>query len=222
MKLDYIIIYQKSGLPIYSNCFSGFCTSLAIDDALLSGFLSALSTMPDVLGQKGENIQGIDLNFLKLCFNHTTPSGHVICLGMEKSTLDETNYGKQLAPLFKKVEDFIESEYGEADFDLFSQEERQEFGKRVVDEVISPSLKYLRTRCSCGDTCQIISNDLVFESSYHDDLAKLHEYSKKPVWERIGQIYSKKYNFFKKAFYKLYTRIYIWNDNRLYKKNVAS
>lgn len=40
--LEYILIYQESGLPIYSKCYSTMCGFLAKDSALLAGFLSAL------------------------------------------------------------------------------------------------------------------------------------------------------------------------------------
>ncbi len=54
--LEYIIIYQDSGLPIYSKCFSSLCGFLAKDSALLSGFLSAIeSFVTEMIGTNNTN-----------------------------------------------------------------------------------------------------------------------------------------------------------------------
>ena len=38
--LEYLIVFQQSGLPIFSKCFGDFCGVLLVDETLLSGFLS--------------------------------------------------------------------------------------------------------------------------------------------------------------------------------------
>ena len=219
MKLDYLIIYQKSGLPIYSNCFSGFCANLRIDETLLSGFLSALSTMPDVLGDSTETIKSVDLQNIKLCFNHTTPSGHIMCLGIEQKYYSQKNE-KQLNELFKKIDKFIETEYENFDFSLSTSDERTEFGNRVVNEIIIPSLGFVRKRCACGDTCEALSNDILIEIQDKYDSEKLHTMMTKPVWEKINSVYSDKPNFFKKIIFKFLIKLYMWKDNRIYERKM--
>ena len=57
--IEYLMIYQPNGLPIFSKCFGGFCQLNAKDDALLSGFLHALETFPSLIG--GEELNQLTL-----------------------------------------------------------------------------------------------------------------------------------------------------------------
>ena len=45
------MIYQKSGLPIFSKCFKGFCALSAQDPVMLSGFLTALQSFSSQITQ---------------------------------------------------------------------------------------------------------------------------------------------------------------------------
>jgi hypothetical protein len=54
--LKYIVIYQDSGIPIFSKCYSGFCGLIARNNTLLSGFLSALENfIKEMIGNTDEN-----------------------------------------------------------------------------------------------------------------------------------------------------------------------
>ncbi|MHA1769287.1 MAG: hypothetical protein ACTSV3_05485 [Candidatus Thorarchaeota archaeon] len=44
--LEYLMVYTDSGLPIYSKCYGTFCKTAFKNPELLSGFLSALQTLP--------------------------------------------------------------------------------------------------------------------------------------------------------------------------------
>ena len=220
LKLDYIIIYQKSGLPIYSNCFSGFCANLKIDETLLSGFLSAISTMPEILGTSSEAIKSVDLENVKLCFNHTTPSGHIMCLGIEKKFYNSTKNEKQINDLFRKIDNFIETEYGNFDFSISTSEERALFGEKVVHDIILPSLGYVRQRCACGKTCEAFSSDVLFSLKDEYDKDTLHNISKTPIWKKFNTIYSKKPNKFSKFVLRILIKLYIWRDNKIYEKKM--
>ena len=75
--LEYIVIYQDSGLPIYSKCYSGFCGLLAKKDALFSGFLSALENFTkEMIGNTKENesLQAIEMQDSIMRFYRTFPN----------------------------------------------------------------------------------------------------------------------------------------------------
>ncbi|MHA2191410.1 MAG: hypothetical protein ACXAAP_14375 [Candidatus Thorarchaeota archaeon] len=48
--LEYLMVYTSSGLPIYSKCYGTFCKTAFKEPELLSGFLSALETIPPTIG----------------------------------------------------------------------------------------------------------------------------------------------------------------------------
>ncbi|MGQ4871339.1 MAG: hypothetical protein ACP6IT_05835 [Candidatus Thorarchaeota archaeon] len=50
-KLEYLMVYTQSGLPIYSKCFGGFCKSAFESPELLAGLLSAIETIPPTLSE---------------------------------------------------------------------------------------------------------------------------------------------------------------------------
>lgn len=220
MKLDYIMIYEKSGLPIYANCFSGFCANLQIDETLLSGFLTALQTMPAILGNEKDSLQRIELKNIKLCFNATTPSGHIICMGVENKYFEKTS-NEKLKELSDKISNFLETEYPNTIFGGLDKQERMEFEQKLLNSVLLPTLEYLRLRCACGEECGILNNDILMNYQQKIGSKKIHEIANRPVWNRLNELYEKKPNIIARLFLTLFIKWYIWKDNRIYEKNMT-
>ncbi|OLS24739.1 MAG: hypothetical protein HeimC3_18500 [Candidatus Heimdallarchaeota archaeon LC_3] len=187
MKLEYQIIMQKSGIPIYSRCFGGFCWNLMTDEILLSGFLSALSTMPTMFGGDDLSLKNVEMGSTKLFFNHTTPSSHIICLGIAISSTNEPDANQEVQNLFEKISIFLEVNHAETDFTVFSKEERINFHEEIKIEVIEPSLIVFEDKDFCRthgrrDSCPIDTEKVTIVSENHP----------LPIWEGLKKSYTNK------------------------------
>ncbi len=80
-KLEYLMVYTQAGFPIYSRCYGDFCKTAFKNPELLSGFLSALETIPLTLGD-GLKLDAIQMGPTQMRFAKTTPSGHSIVVGL--------------------------------------------------------------------------------------------------------------------------------------------
>ena len=181
--LEYLIVFQKSGLPIFSKCFGDFCGVLLVDETLLSGFLSAMTTMPTFFGKKETNLNAVEMGYTKLLFSHTLPSGHVICLGFEKHSLTPQNE-KKIAFLFEKINNFIESDYKDLEWSMVSTEEIKPILEKLLEKIINPWIHF-----SVGYTkehqkeCPICIDGYIFRGEHQEGL-------KMPIWKRLSDIYT--------------------------------
>ena len=180
--LEYLIVFQKSGLPIFSKCFGDFCTVLMVDDTLLSGFLSAMTSMPTFFNQK-VNLDSIELGFTKLFFNYTLPSGHVICMGFNKKTTSPQKE-KKIDELFEKITKFIEEEKKDINWSFLSTEEISPIVEELLTKIIEPWIHLSSANHSKHSKgCPICIDGPFFRGE--DDIGM-----KEPIWKRLKDIYT--------------------------------
>lgn len=180
MRLEYLIIFESSGIPIYSHCFGGFCANIGMEESLLSGFLSALNSMPRMFGQ-GERVQSIEMDYSKLIFSHTD-SGKIMVIGVNKETYDDKE-SHAVKGLFYKMNRLIEEEFGGVNWQLAESNTRSQFEHRLVDNVLANIVDgSLLDCCETGDDCM-----LDVETSHDDTEIK----SQLTLWEKLGKRYEK-------------------------------
>jgi hypothetical protein len=188
--LEYLIVFQKSGLPIFSKCFGEFCGVLLVDESLLSGFLSAMTTMPTMFGKENNNLNSVEMGYTKLLFSHTMPSGHVICLGFNKNTINEKNQEK-INNLFDKINDFIEKDYMNMKWDFTSTEEISPIVEKLLKFIIDPwihiSSNYSKEHIP---KCPICIEGEIFRGEGDIGI-------KQPIWKRLSEIYARGRQLFK-------------------------
>jgi hypothetical protein len=218
MKLEYLIIMQKSGLPLYSRCFGGFCWKLMTDEVLLSGFLTALSSMPAMFGKEDMELKSVEMGNTKINFNFTTPSSHIICFGIDISTLDEPNIEGEMQALVKNLSNFLEIDHSETKWDFLTPENRIEFENQIKSEVIEPSLVSFQDNDFCRavgrDSCPVDTDSIMEDKKNHSF----------PIWEGLKKAVSKDHMprlhriYYKIAnpFLKIYLRIMIRRDMKQY------
>ena len=83
------MIYNKSGLPIYSRCWGAFCHGIHKKNTLLSGFLSVISNLPKIIGQEDE-LKSIDFLKSKFFFK-SVKSDIIIMLGIDVNSYSQNN-----------------------------------------------------------------------------------------------------------------------------------
>lgn len=182
LTLEYLIVFQKSGLPIFSKCFGDFCGVLMVDDTLLSGFLSAMTSMPTFFA-KDEKLNAIEMGFTKLIFSHTLPSGHVICLGFNKNTITDSNQSR-IDELFQQINKFVEKDKQDVDWSLLSSEEISPIVDELLDQIVNPwihvSAKYTKHH---SEGCPICIDGPLYRGENDEGI-------KEPVWKRLKDLYA--------------------------------
>ncbi len=176
-------MFQKSGLPIFSKCFGDFCGVLMVDDTLLSGFLSAMTSMPTFFAKDEKSLDAIEMGFTKLMFSHTLPSGHVICLGFNKNTITDSNQQK-IEALFKEINNFVEKDKKEIDWSLLSSEEIGIIVDELLENIINPWIHLTKDYTKHhAEGCPICIDGPLYRGENDEGI-------KVPVWKRLKDLYS--------------------------------
>ncbi|MHA1228857.1 MAG: hypothetical protein ACTSPV_19200 [Candidatus Hodarchaeales archaeon] len=151
MALEYLMLYRRSGLPIYSKCYQGFCKVNAQDPALLSGFLSALETFSlNISGTNDTKLEAIKMGNTIMRFSRTLPKGHSIVVGLSEDNEKLAN------DIFNAVSDLLEKRFKDVDWDLVTTDFSKEFEKALLEDVLIPELHDyggFEDNCPLGDKC---------------------------------------------------------------------
>ncbi len=148
--VKYSMIYQDSGLPIFSKCFSDFCRITRKEPALLTTFLTFLENFT----QKtvGSSFQSFVLANTVMRFGKTVPSGHSVVIGLEKDNNTIVN------EILRRVEDLLENKYAHKNWNIISSEFTSEFEKELYDEVFHPIFQNhggFKDNCPHGENCPL-------------------------------------------------------------------
>ncbi|MFW9854697.1 MAG: hypothetical protein ACFFFG_06535 [Candidatus Thorarchaeota archaeon] len=172
--VSYLLVYRKSGLPIYSKCFSGFCGIAMKEPSLLTGFLTAVQSFSTELvssdSSNSGNLEAITMGETIMRFNTTTPSGHRIVVGLRE---DKPKVAEEI---FKAVSHVLETKYSDQNWDLIRDAEfNHEFENALHEDALTPALLNVggfHDNCPMGDNC--LFRTLPTESS-----------QKKSIWQLI-------------------------------------
>ncbi len=69
ISLEYIIICQNSGQPIYAKCWGNVCGMLGKKDELMTAFLAAVSTMPRMFTESDKKVHSMSTDHWN-CYFH--------------------------------------------------------------------------------------------------------------------------------------------------------
>jgi len=81
------MIYTEAGLPIYSKCFGEFCKDAFKNPELLSGFLSALQTLPPSMSAD-LSLDSVKMGSTEMRLSKTIPNNHSIVVGLDENSPD--------------------------------------------------------------------------------------------------------------------------------------
>ncbi|MFX1253862.1 MAG: hypothetical protein ACFFCZ_19785 [Promethearchaeota archaeon] len=148
--LNYLMVYNEAGLPLYSKCYSDFCKATFDEPILLSGFLTAIENFATEL-TKGEALESIKMGQTKMFFNKTFPSGHSVVIGLSK---DNPKLSKDV---FNAVQALLETEYKDIDMTIVNFDFAEEFEKQLLKNALIPALHQnhleFEDQCPLGDQC---------------------------------------------------------------------
>lgn len=181
LTVEYLIILRKSGLPIYSKCWGNFCAVLTVDDTLLSGFLSAMTSMPAMFNQDSE-VHAVEMGFSKLLFNYTTPSGHIICGGFRREEINDQST-KLINGFFTQIEKLLEEDYKSQNWDDIPDEDMKQFETKLMNDIIFPWFHTIDSPNHSDDMCPFCSTGMAFKGENNTGL-------KTKFSDRISNLYT--------------------------------
>ncbi|MGY5876589.1 MAG: hypothetical protein RTU30_12645 [Candidatus Thorarchaeota archaeon] len=157
-KLEYLMVYTDSGLPIYSKCFGTFCKTAFKNPELLSGFLSALQTMPLAIGE-GLSLESVKMGPTQMKFSRTMPTGHSVVVGVDEDDDELVN------DVFKNVNRILSADkYRDVDWTVISADMMKEFEKDLLGSALVDALHNhggFSDECTLGDQCPMHTNAFV-------------------------------------------------------------
>jgi hypothetical protein len=153
--LEYLMVYTESGLPIYSKCYGTFCKTAFKNPELLSGFLSALQTLPSAISSD-LSLDAIKMGPTEMRFSKTTPSGHSIVVGLAEDSLEIAN------KVFEQVESILAKEkFVNLDWSFITSEIMNDFQDELLKSALVDALHDhggFEDTCPLGDRCPIHTN----------------------------------------------------------------
>ena len=182
--LEYFIVFQKSGLPIFSKCFGDFCSVILVDDIILSGFLSALTTMPKMFGEGHDRLNAVEIGYTTLLFDHTLPNGNIICLGFKKEGFS-VEKNELIEDLFKQINDFVEITHKDEQWDFLKRDEIRTILNELLDTIITPWINIDQNYREHGPKCSMSIESDLFRGE--DDIGL-----KQPIWTRLSDVFRKR------------------------------
>lgn len=198
MNLEYLLIFQKSGIPIYSRCYGHFCNKLMKNDVLFSGFLSALAGYSsivdtsdfDALDIEGQVIKvrmdpdgsltAIDIGETRLMFYLESTRDYYYVAGFPVKHMDDLDNKVNIDELFSKLRDILETDYKVINWSKLYGEAFDAFEQDILTKAIYPWMKENKSPHSCimGESCPM-------------RVALTGDYNEKPtIWEAMNNAFA--------------------------------
>ncbi|MFX0013029.1 MAG: hypothetical protein ACFFB2_04310 [Promethearchaeota archaeon] len=137
IKLEYVIICQNSGQPIYAKCWGNVCGMLGKKDELMTAFLAAVSTMPRMFAEsENEKVQNISIGSLKLLFCYTE-SENIICLAFPEEDVNKNTMGV-INDLFQDITQLIDEDFQKTPWDRLNDPMVISFERELLKKVMHP------------------------------------------------------------------------------------
>ncbi|MFO7837029.1 MAG: hypothetical protein R6V83_10250 [Candidatus Thorarchaeota archaeon] len=155
VKIEYIMVYTRAGLPIYSKCFGSFCKTSMKDPELLTGFLSALETIPTTISED-LTLDAVKMGPTDMRFTKTTPEGHSIVVGLSKDREDVAQ------SVFDAVQETLHQEqFADVDWTAVTRGNMNRFEEELVRSRIPEAMhEYggFEDKCPLEDQCPMHTN----------------------------------------------------------------
>jgi len=153
--LEYLMVYTEAGLPIYSKCYGTFCKTAFKNPELLSGFLSALQTLPQAISSD-LSLESVKMGPTEMRFSRTTPQGHSIVIGLGRDSALIAN------KIFDSVAGVLAMEkFVSRDWSFISSEVMNDFEDELLKTALVDALHDyggFEDTCELGDRCPIHTN----------------------------------------------------------------
>ena len=136
ISLEYVIIYQSSGQPIYAKCWGNVCGMVGKKDELISAFLAAVSTMPGMFAESDKKVHSMSIGSLKLLFCYTEQE-NIVCLAFPEDHVNK-NTMEPINNLFQEITHLLDEDFQGTPWDRLNDPKVQSFEKELLKTIIHP------------------------------------------------------------------------------------
>lgn len=176
--LDFLIIFNQDGIPIFSKCYSDICALFNKNDLLLSGFLSAITSFPVNLGYSRKELKMLDLGRSRMYFSYSNSSNIVFVIGVNKESVENIQNGL-INISMDELQKLFDTNFPGIDW---SRSEDYNFNNLEIEintKIIYHWFKATNTHDSCplGDNCPFY-------------LASKRGRRKQTMWKSLRSVYS--------------------------------
>ena len=181
LSIQYLIILQNNGIPIYSRCFSDMCAIYMKNEELLSGFLSALTTLPSVISGGG-HLSSIEMGETKLVFSERSDKHNFISvIGVSIDQYNARLHNHVINEFFRELENLISIKYKDYTWESISQENYTSFENDLYNNYMVPWFKSNHTSNTCknGEMCP-------FRIAVVENISK-----PKSIWKSLRNTFNK-------------------------------
>jgi hypothetical protein len=177
MQLDFLIIFNQSGLSIYSKCFSDICSVFIKNDLLLSGFLSAITTFPQSLGYTDKDLKSLDLGKSRMYFSYSRNSNVVFVIGINKDSI-QFNKSRLIDTSMNELQLIFNENFKDNDWSVTKEEVYYELEKEINEKIVNHWFRETKSHNNCplGDNCpfDVASKQGRRKSSFWSSLKNLY------------------------------------------------
>lgn len=146
------MVYTEAGLPIYSKCYGTFCKTAFKNPELLSGFLSALQTLPLTMSPE-MSLDSVKMGPTEMRFSRTTPTHHTIVVGLGEDSADLAN------KIFDAVAGVLAMDkFVSLDWTMISSDMMNDFKEELLKTALVDALHEhggFEDKCELGDQCPL-------------------------------------------------------------------
>ena len=159
--LEYLMVYTEAGLPIYSKCYGTFCKTAFKNPELLTGFLTALQTLPPTISSE-LSLDAVTMGPTQMRFSKTMPSGHSVVVGLGK------DIPKLADKIFKGVSDILAADqFVNVDWTYVTSDLMSAFEEKLLQSTLVEIMHEhggFNDECGLGDKCPIHTTALLYQT----------------------------------------------------------
>ncbi|OLS25392.1 MAG: hypothetical protein HeimC2_18490 [Candidatus Heimdallarchaeota archaeon LC_2] len=149
MKIEFLQILSKNGLPMYSKCYGNICGNFYENDVLLHRYLTSLKhTIDETNDSSPDKFNEITKVVKRL------KSGVTVIFGVSDN-LDSEKMTQEIDTVIKDINHTISLKWIDSNWKNLDEKSLAEFEEQVLQEVILPWFEKLHNSDNCpkGDNC---------------------------------------------------------------------
>lgn len=145
-------VYTEAGLPIYSKCYGTFCKTVFRNPEFLSGFLSAVQTLPLTISTD-LTLESVKMGATEMEFSKTVPTGHSVVIGLGDNAPNVADR------IFDALATILPSDqFRDMDLSFISSDLMNAFENELLENKLVEALKEhggFENQCPLSDQCPI-------------------------------------------------------------------
>lgn len=180
MKIEFLQMLSRDGVPIFSKCFGKICGTFLENDVLLHQYLTSIKDIIDDSSSSfSDNVpQGVKKEIRRL------KSGIVIVFGISDFT-NEKDLSKNVDDMIKDINHTISLKWIDQSWQKLDENRARQFEENFLVEAILPWFERFHDSDSCSKAENCIFRKSMLSSISSVDISKDDD----TIWQRMNDVY---------------------------------